>query len=101
MNSTVFSATFFASVDPLYSNTGAVSGYTIGTTNFRSIESLKAGLEKAFAKDLGAYHILEVSVQNSNGGQILFSKDNYIEILEALEASLNETRITLDELLAD
>lgn len=96
----VYTTTFNAVVRSEYANSGAVNGYKIGEQNFRSIASLKTALTTAFAKDLGPYRKLEVSI-DSREGRILCDADTYEEVLEAMEAMESDTKITLDELLSD
>ena len=98
-----FEATFIASVLPEYANYG-VDGYTIGTTHFRSFDSLEAALTKAFEKDLGAYRELEVQITVHSGtsmSRAVCTSDTYSDVITALRDTVGETKLTLDDLLEE
>ena len=100
---TVFKTTFIASVMPEYVNYG-VCGYVIGSTEFRSISTLKEGLTTAFSKDMGSYLYLDVQIMYNKGleqRQAICTSDNYEDVIDAITSELEGTKMTLDDLLGE
>ena len=100
---TIFTTTFIASVLPEYVNYG-VCGYMIGTTDFRSINSLTNALTTAFGKDLGTYLFLEVQIVYNKGSekrQAICTKSNYSAVIDAIEEELDATKMTMEDLLGE
>ena len=100
---TVFATTFIASVKAEYIDYG-VNGYTIGTTNFRSIASLTTGLISAFSVDMGEYRYLEAQIIYNIGTekhQAICNVLNYEEVIEAITTELEGNKITMDDLLGE
>lgn len=100
-NPTVFKVTFIASVMPEYVDYG-LSGYVIGSTEFRSLTTLREGLELAFGKDMGSYHYLDAKIVFNAGlelHQAICSADNYSAVIDAIEFELTEPKKTMTDIL--
>ena len=104
MNSpTVFNTTFFASIKSEYANYG-ISGYKIGSTTFRSLASLKDALDTATAKDFCTYRYLEIQIAYNKGNVNRVAQctaSNYNDVLDAIEADLEDQPMTLEDLLEE
>lgn len=104
MNTTpLYNCQFFVYVEPKYAALG-ISGYNIGIKSFRSFDSFSSAIQTAFSKDLGVGRYLQVAIEYTavdGVRQGCLTKDNYSDGLSIIENAIEETQITLDELLGN